>query len=286
MITKAEHQFQAELFERRAQGMVLTAAGSILAEQLRGVLTQLQDARVQIDELKGLRRGEVRVHCIEGVVLNVIPGAVASFNAKHPDVSFRINVASTDGIVEALQSDESDLGITFNMGRRPGIEVLFTFSQPLHVVAASDHPLSRKRKVTLADVVQYPITMPDRSFGVRAIFDRALEACGLECRMLVTTNSVALTRSAAQTGAAVTLTPPFAIGPELISGQVALVPVAEQKLLVGTASVCMRKGRHLPAAAAEFVRSLREKFEALALTAGNVHDPRKQARAANQRRGK
>ena len=263
MITKAEHQFQAELFERRSKGMNLTAAGRILADQLRGVMTQLHDARAQIDELRGLRRGEVRLYCIEGVVMNVVPGAVASFNARHPNVSFRINVGSTDRIVETLQSDESDLGITFNMRKLAGIEVLFTFSQPLHLVVAPDHPLSRKGRVSLAEIVGYPVVMPDQTFGLRAIFDRALEACGIDCRLLITTNSVVLTRASARSGAAVTLSPPFAAEPEVSSGQVVIVPVKEQRMLIGTTSICKRSGRNLSAAATEFLGDLQGQFEAL-----------------------
>jgi DNA-binding transcriptional LysR family regulator len=164
------------------------------------------------------------------------------------------------------------------MGRRPGIEVLFIFSQPLQVAAAPGHPLTRSGKVKLAEVVRYPIAMPDRTFGVRAIFDRALKACGLDCRMLITTNSVALTRTAAQAGAALSLTPPFAAEPEVTAGLVALVPIVEQRLLIGTASVCKREGRHLSAAATEFLQHLRRQFETLALKGGDVHPTSKARR--------
>ncbi len=263
MITKAEHQFQAELFERRSKGMNLTDAGRILAEQMQGVVMQLHDARNRIDELRGLRRGEVRVNCIEGIVQNVVPAAVHTFSTEHPLVAFRIDTGSTESIVAALRDDAVDLGIVFNLRRQPGIEVLHSISQPLQVLVAPDHPLTRRASVGLRDVVQYPLAMPDRAFGVREMFDRALDACDLECRTLVTTNSLALTRSMARTGAAVTMSPLFAAGWEVAAGQVVALPVRERRLLIGTASVCKRAGRRLSAAAAEFVAHVQRQFEAL-----------------------
>lgn len=272
MITKAEHQFQAELFERRAKGMKLTAAGRILAERMQGVVTQLHDARVRIDELRGLRRGEVRLHCIEGVVQNVVPAAVTAYTAKHPNVVFRIDTGSTDAIVSALLSDESDLGITFNLRERTGIDVLFEVSQPLQVLVSPTHPLNRARSVGLKEIVAYPVAMPDRSFGVRDIFDRALQASGLSCTMLVTTNSLALTRSMARSGAAVTLSPSFAAGWELAAGQVVARPIRERRLLIGTASICKRAGRRLSAASDEFVDHVRAQLAGLSAEP-RVHRP-------------
>jgi DNA-binding transcriptional LysR family regulator len=283
MITKAEHQFQAELFERRAKGMYLTEAGRILAEQMRGVVGQLRDARTHIDELKGLRRGEVQVHCIEGIVQDLMPSAIAAFHERHPQVAFRVNTGGSDAIVEALLADQSDFGISFNMRRSPGIEVLFTFQQPLHALVAPSHPLNRGQTVSLREVVRHPIAMPDPTFGVRGILDRALRAAKLEAPMFVTTNSLALTRAMARTGAAITLSPPFAAAGELAAGQLVAIPISERQLLNGTMSICKRRGRRLSAAAMELVDYVRKQVEGISSSASQPRlaapsDSRRKAR--------
>jgi DNA-binding transcriptional LysR family regulator len=260
MIGKTEHQFQAELFERRAKGMKLTAAGRILAEQMSGVVSQLRDARARIDELKGLQRGEVQLHCIEGIVDDMLPNALAAFHRMHPAVTFRVNTCGSDAIVEALLADACDVGISFNMRPKTGIESLLSFQQPLHAVVAPSHPLARGRVVSLREVVQHPIAMPDRSFGVRVILDRALRASMLGSAPLVTTNSLALTRSMARTGAAVTFSPLFAVGGDLASGRLVAVKLAEHALLNGRMTLCKRRGRRLSAAANELIECFRVEF--------------------------
>lgn len=263
MITKAEHQFQADLFERRAKGMHLTPAGRILADQMRGVVTQLQDARTYIDELNGLRRGEVRIHCIEGIVQDLLPTALTAFHKHHPGVRFLVTVGGSDAIANALLADESDFGIAFNMRRRPGVETILAFSQPLNALVAPGHALSGRKTVPLREVVQHQIAMPDGSFGVRSILDRALHAKGLEAPMLLTTNSLGLTRAMACAGGAITFSPRFAAMAELSLGHLIAVPIEEQKLVSGTMSVCKRRGRRLSAAASELIGFIRDEIDRL-----------------------
>src|SRR5690606_30159812 len=111
---------------------------------------------------------------------------------------FSVHTGSSDTIVKALLDDQVDLGILFNMPKRPGIEVLATHIHTLQVLVAPGHPLAAGPRPTLRKVIQYPIAMPDTSFGVRNLLDRALQARGLDGQALLTTNSLALTRAVAQ----------------------------------------------------------------------------------------
>jgi LysR family transcriptional regulator of abg operon len=58
-IRELEHELGAALFERRARGMVLTAAGDVFLQRARAVQAELQRSRDEIDQLKGLTRGQV-----------------------------------------------------------------------------------------------------------------------------------------------------------------------------------------------------------------------------------
>lgn len=263
MIAKLEHEYQTELFERRKKGVRLTAAGELLAGQLHSVFLQLRDVRSQIDELRGLRRGEVRLYCIEGIVSDVVPTFLAALHKKHPQISYLVHAAGSDRIVDAIARDEADVGITFNMERRPDMTVLLSHQEPLRAMVAPGHPLAKQRKVSLERLMQYPIAMPDQSFGVRRLLDGALECLRMAPAMLLTTNSIELTRGMARSGAAITFSPAFAARRELASGDLVGLQVEEQKLLMGRMDVCTRKGRRLSAAAAELVGVIRSVFEGL-----------------------
>ncbi len=257
MIAKLEHEYDTELFERRKHGVRLTEAGELLAAQLESVFLQLRDVRSQIDELRGLRRGEVRLYCIEGIVSDVVPSFLAALHRKHPEISFIVHAVGSDRIAEAIARDEADVGITFNMRRRPDLTVVASHQEPLCAAVAPSHAAARLGRVSLKSLMQYRIAMPDQSFGVRRLLDGALESMRLTPALLLTTNSIELTRGMARSGEAITFMPSFAASRELASGDLIALEIQEQKMLMGRLDVCIRKGRNLSAAAAELVEVIR-----------------------------
>lgn len=269
MIKKAEREFRTDLFERGVQGMRLTQAGQILHEQLKGVLSQMREAHVRIDELKNLRRGDVKLYCIEGIVQTLLPQIIASFHARYPDIRFSVHTGSSEQIVKALLDDQVDLGILFNMPKRPGVQILGTYVHTLQVMVAPGHPLASETKTTLRKVLNYPIAMPDGSFGVRVLLDRALQARNLDAPMVLTTNSLALTRAVAGVSDIVTLTPAFAAVDELEKGELVAVPLVRRDAISGAATICQRRQRRLSLAALEFKDYLLEQYGLLDLRANS-----------------
>src|SRR5499427_8222869 len=62
-IMDLEEELDAELFERRPRGVRLTAAGEVFVHYLRGQDADVERMKSQIEELRGLRRGTVRIAC-------------------------------------------------------------------------------------------------------------------------------------------------------------------------------------------------------------------------------
>lgn len=262
MITKIEHRFQADLFERRAKGMHMTPAGQVLFQQIGGIVAQLNDAQHLIDAIKGLRRGEVSLHCMEGIVQQIVPNFLTAFHREHPNVTFTVNTGSSDQTVEALLADTVDIGITFNLQRNPRIEALREFRHPLYVLAAPTHPLAARRQLSLREVSEYPIAMVDPSFGARRAMDRALRARRISASVLLTSNSLALTYGMVIAGSAVTLSSPFAARRALSAGEIVALPITDKILRASTITVCKRRGRVLSPAARELIEFINHEFDA------------------------
>lgn len=256
MIQKAEHQFGTPLFERRAGGMHPTAAGEVLTARLTSVFAQLRSAETHIAELAGLQRGEVSVHCIEGLVDEAMPNVITAFNAMHPGIRFSVRTAGSDEIVAALLADTADVGITFGSRRQAGVEPVIECEHRLCVVAAPVHPLARRRTVTLRELVRHPMAMPEPSFSVTYLLERALRARRIAAPAMLATNSIALCLNLARGGRFVTVTSPFAAGRYLRSGELKTVAIGDGGGIKGTLAVCKHEGRRLSAAATGFLSCL------------------------------
>ncbi|MDT8872553.1 LysR substrate-binding domain-containing protein [Komagataeibacter rhaeticus] len=68
----------------------------------------------RIEDLKGLRRGVIRLSSISAIAAEELPRLIADFQQSHPDVTFDITIAGSDDVVRSVVEDETDCGIAFN----------------------------------------------------------------------------------------------------------------------------------------------------------------------------
>jgi len=181
---------------------------------------------------------------------------LADFHRHHPAVSFKVQTASTDRIVEALLEDEADIGITFNATSRPEIEVIAEFPEPISCLVAPTHEYADRDHLNLTDICKQPLALPDHSFGLRQFFERTIAKRGLSPQVLVTTNSLELTNTLAATGQFIAFMPALAVITELKSGQLRAIPVSDPELAFARSSISVHRDRPLSHAAQEFLKLL------------------------------
>jgi DNA-binding transcriptional LysR family regulator len=82
-------------------------------------------------------------------------------------------------------------------------------SEPIILVVPNDHTLASADTVTLQDLNGLPLALPDVTFGVRRIFDRAVQEAGLagELNPALTSNSFEALRDFVRCGAGVAILP-------------------------------------------------------------------------------
>src|SRR3984957_18345531 len=85
-ILALETQLGTPLFQRLPKKLILTAAGEVLIGHIRQTLKELARAQTKIEELKGLRRGEITVAMMSGLASNLVPGTVKQFRLANPRV--------------------------------------------------------------------------------------------------------------------------------------------------------------------------------------------------------
>ncbi|MDF3812729.1 LysR family transcriptional regulator [Rhodopseudomonas sp. BAL398] len=255
-IAQLEHELDAVLFERSKMGVQLTSAGEVLARQSNRIFRDLERARTEIDDLRGLRRGEVSLWVIEGLVSGLLPDLLAEFHHRYPQVSFRIQTGSTDRIIEALLEDEADIGITFNAPRRPEIEVIAEHVEPISCLVAPTHVFADRTELNLDDICTQTIALPEHSFGLRQVFERAVAKRQRSPQVLVTTNSLELTKRMAATGQVLAFMPALTVIAELHSGGLRAIPVADPAFEAARSSISVHRDRPLPHAAQEFLKTL------------------------------
>jgi DNA-binding transcriptional LysR family regulator len=159
------------LLEPAGRGVQLTEAGREFAGHVEEILERVQNLEELAARWRGVRLGRIRL----GVVSTAkyfVPKLLAQFLRSHPGVDFRMTIHNREQILEELRANTLDFVI---MGRPPeDIECVSTPFAPnlLGVVAAPEHPLSRRRGMRLAEVATERFIVREPGSGTRAAMER------------------------------------------------------------------------------------------------------------------
>ena len=180
-IRQLELQMGATLFERSNPKVRLTEAGEALHRRAVTILRELADARREIAELQGLEGGQLGVGIVSTVNVAVLPEAVACFRKQHPKVSVSVRELSMENVEAELLAGRLDVGISFyanwsseRLEREP------LFEDRLVAVLTSRHPLAKRCRLTLADVLRESLVLLAPGYCTRELVDQNIRALGLD----------------------------------------------------------------------------------------------------------
>jgi DNA-binding transcriptional LysR family regulator len=225
-----EQELGTPVFERLRKRLRLTATGELLIAHVRQTLKDHQRLRARIEDIKGLRRGEVTVATMGGPAAYILPRVLQSFRRDHPGVKVIVKVLPVDELMASVIAGEADLGFAFNLPAVPGIHVFSAVESHLGVVALPDHPLAKQSTVSLAQCVGYPLIFPDTSLTLRKLLDASFARLAVRIEPVIETNSLELMKQSAMLGLGITFLNAIDIEVERRRGDAAFIPLRDRNL--------------------------------------------------------
>jgi DNA-binding transcriptional LysR family regulator len=262
-IMDLEEELGTPLFDRRARGVRLTAAGEVFVHYLRRQQGDMERMKSQIEDLKGLRRGEVRLACSQALALDFLPREIGAFRRRHPQVAFTVKVVDHELAMAALAAYDVDLVLVFRPAFLADFQPLMTLQQRLVAVMAADHPLARKRALRLRDCAAYPVALAERSIGGRQLLDQVASRAKIDFNIAAQTNSFELLRGLVTQAGLISFQIRIGTLPErnklgLIARDIDDRDVPRANLVLG-----QLRSRNLPVATAMFAEQLARSLEGM-----------------------
>jgi DNA-binding transcriptional LysR family regulator len=255
-----EEELGAPLFERRARGVRLTAAGELFVRYIREQTGNVERMKSQIEDLKGLRRGTVRIACSQALALDFLPREIAAYRGKFPLVQFEVKVFDHEQAMATLAALEVDLVLVFRPPFLMNFQPLMTLRQRLVALMPADHALAARKKIRLSDCVGYPVALAERSLGGRQLLTEVLARSNLRFDIVAESNSFEFLRGMVLRDKAISFQ--IEIGAvesdELVVRQIDDRDVPGADLVLGHL-----RGRNLPVPAAKFAEQLARRMEAM-----------------------
>jgi len=252
-VAQLEEELGQPLFERHARGMTLTEAGEIAHVHFREMLVQIDSIAGQLDDLKDLRRGRLRIITVEGAVAYLLATAVGDFHTLYPGVELEITTAGTTDAITAILQDKADVFIAFNAPPHAEIQILAEVPEPLYAVVGPHHSLWDAASCSLRQISSMRYGCLTEAHGSRLLLDQALHRLGLRPRPVLVSNSVEALKAFARTAGGATFMPWFAVQREVEAGELRLLPLVESGLLTSPLSIGVRRHRRIPKATHELI---------------------------------
>ena len=151
-IQELEKELGVALFERSAKGTRLTPMGSAFLRRASAVRGELQKAKDEIDQLRGMAHGRIKM-CLSGAPhMALLPHALRDFRQRYPNVELDI----VDAVFPSVETALKDNSVDFYVGPVPQrvpseLQVEKLFDNFRVIVGRRNHPLARAR--SLRDLV-------------------------------------------------------------------------------------------------------------------------------------
>ena len=258
-----EDELGTPIFERMPRGMRLTAAGELFVRYIRNRKADLERMRSEIEELQGLRRGNVRLVASHALAPRFLPGVINDFRKIHPLVAFDVRIGDHVQAAAALRSLETDLALVFNLAPEADIERANVVEQKLMAIMHAKHPLalSGRLALRLRDCADYPVVLSNRDTGGRQLLDRFLTRSSIKLQAMVQSNSFEFLRGCLNDRQSISFQ--IAIGASGDERDIVARDIEDRGFPKGEMVLASLRGRQLPVIAYAFADFVGKKLEEL-----------------------
>ncbi|GGO78249.1 transcriptional regulator [Marinobacterium nitratireducens] len=177
-IRKLEAELELTLFHRQDRQVSLTDEGVRLLTHAERILRAVDDARLEMEELRGLSRGEVRVGIPSMLGSYYFPPILMAFRHRHPNLNLSVVEAGTGSLQQMLEQSELDLAVIVAEEVPEALEARSFLREQMMVAVARDHPFARQLDVALSDFFDQELVMFPRGYFHRRVVDRLAGASG------------------------------------------------------------------------------------------------------------
>ena len=255
-IRELERELGVPLFDRVGRSVRLTEAGEVFRRHAVRALREVEAGQGALADLRGVRRGTVRVGVTHSFSARLIPLAVARFRTEHPAVGVVVEKTSGRAVEQALVSGSINLGIAYAPTEDPEVVAETLFDEEVVVVVAADHPLAKSSQIELQELGKHALALIGREFSTRRLFDDRLREASIRPEIAVEMNDIDSLLEVVRLGIGASVLSRRAVAHPFAQG-LALIPIVGPKMTRTAALLWHREAYHTAAALA-FAQVIRD----------------------------
>lgn len=205
-----ERKLGTVLLRRDGKAVEPTADGRLLLEMIQPHVDGLDSLEAWFAARRKEQPQRLTVASIPYLLMFHLPAVVHSFTRAYPSAHLNLLAETWQDVVSLVDQGKADFGIApvaRDVAPAGNLEYEPLFDLSFHLITARKHPLAQKKRVTLADVVKYPLIQPSETSFSRVALDQLLRKHRLadQARWVLVSRSVDMTHKYVALGVGIAL---------------------------------------------------------------------------------
>ncbi len=162
-IQELERDYNCRLFDRLGNRIQLTHAGRLLLSHARKIQQDYQQMDYDMNALQEKVSGELRVGASTTISQYVLPGIIADFHKRYPDIRITLLSGNSREVEKALREGHIDLGMVEGIVRHPELKYHPFMDDELVPIVSTSGKMAGYNTITLEKLRKVPLVL--REFG-------------------------------------------------------------------------------------------------------------------------
>jgi LysR family carnitine catabolism transcriptional activator len=255
-IRTLEEQVGGALFDRTTRHLALTPEGRSFLPVAMRLLHDWTEAFEDLNERFLKKRGKVTVAALPTLAAGALPGVIAAFRSRFPQINLSIHDVLADDVMDMVRTGRADVGLSVAPAETDDIRFEPVLCDYYAVVCPLGHPLLAAEAVRWRDLSAYPFISLSRSSSVGKDIAQVMRQTGVELDVLCDVRQIGTVSRMVAAGIGVGVLPTLSCTQVCTDGtdyRPLVEPVIPRRL-----GIVLRRRQPLSAAAAALLEVVRE----------------------------
>ncbi|MDR3567882.1 MAG: LysR substrate-binding domain-containing protein [Syntrophobacteraceae bacterium] len=199
-IKKLEEELELVLFNRQDKKVTLTAEGEIFLRHANRVIDDIKAAELEMEELKGLSRGEVRIGIPPMISAYFFPEIIRDFIKRYPQLRLSVYGEGSGRLQTMIEHGVLDMGVVAGENFPDTLHAGHFLREEIVVCVPTGHRLAKRESVTFSEFIGEPLIFYTEGYYIREQLQETLKELGATPKVVLETNLFSLIKSLVKNG--------------------------------------------------------------------------------------
>jgi DNA-binding transcriptional LysR family regulator len=225
-----EREYGTPLFERVGRRLYLTDAGRTLVGYVQRAALMEEEARVALEELKGLQSGFLVVGANATIGIYLLPEVLGEFRNRHSGIKVSLRVGNKRHTVERLLHNELDFGLVAGPIAEPLLVAEPYLDDELVVIVSPMHRFAREGVVYPGELRRETFLVREQGSGTQELMEERLGQLGIEPADTMQLGSTEAIKQAVSANLGISVASRYSVEAEMASGKLCAAEVPTLKM--------------------------------------------------------